>query len=167
MKRLLTLLVAAVFCSSIAATAQDMSDVIKAGKKAPAFKLPTPEGKMVSLADFKGKFLVIDFWASWCPDCRKENPDLVKIHSKYAPKGVAFIGVSFDTERDAWLKGIESDNLRWTQVSSLVKWKETQISKDYGINWIPTFYLINKQGRVIGAYITAESLAAALEKLAL
>ncbi|MBR7027344.1 MAG: TlpA family protein disulfide reductase [Bacteroidales bacterium] len=167
MKRLLTLLVAAVFCSSIVATAQDMSDVIKAGKKAPAFKLPTPEGKMVSLSDFKGKFVVIDFWASWCPDCRKENPDLVKIHSKYAPKGVAFIGVSFDTEREAWLKGIESDNLRWTQVSSLVKWKETQISKDYGINWIPTFYLINKQGRVIGAYITAESLAAALEKLAL
>ncbi|MBO6068668.1 MAG: TlpA family protein disulfide reductase [Bacteroidales bacterium] len=144
-----------------------MSEVIKAGKKAPAFKLPTPEGKMVSLSDFKGKYVVIDFWASWCPDCRKENPDLVKVHRQYAPKGVAFIGVSFDTERDAWLKGIESDSLNWTQVSSLVKWKETKISKDYGVNWIPTFYLINKKGRVIGAYITAEALSNALSKLSL
>ena len=127
---------------------------------------PTPEGKMVSLGDFKGKFVVIDFWASWCPDCRKENPDLVKIHSKYAPKGVAFVGVSFDTDREAWLSGIESDSLRWTQVSSLKQWKETQISKDYGINWIPTFYLINRKGRVIGAFITADALENALEKLA-
>ena len=166
MKKFLTLIVAAVFCSGIVASAQDMSDVLKAGKKAPAFKLPTPEGKMVSLSDFKGKYVVIDFWASWCPDCRKENPGLVKIHGKYAPKGVAFIGISFDTDREAWLRGIESDSLRWTQVSSLEKWKETTISKNYGINWIPTFYLINKKGRVIGAFITAESLENALEKLA-
>ncbi|MBQ4021808.1 MAG: TlpA family protein disulfide reductase [Bacteroidales bacterium] len=143
-----------------------MSAVIKAGKKAPAFKLPTPDGKLVSLSDFKDRYVVIDFWASWCPDCRKENPELVKLHAKYAPKGVTFLGVSFDTEREAWLRGIESDSLKWTQVSSLVKWKETQISKDYGVNWIPTFYLINKKGKVIGAYITAESLATALEKLA-
>lgn len=166
MKKFLTLLVAAVFCSGIVATAQDMSDVLKAGKKAPSFTLPTPEGKMVSLSNFKGKYVVIDFWASWCPDCRKENPDLVRIHGKYAPKGVAFIGVSFDTDRDAWLRGIESDSLNWTQVSSLVKWKETAISKDYGVNWIPTFYLINKKGKVVGAFITAESLENALEKLA-
>lgn len=165
MKRILIMLVAAVFCSGIAASAQDMSEVLKAGKKAPAFKLPTPQGKMVSLSDYKGKFVVIDFWASWCPDCRKENPDLVKIHSKYAPKGVAFIGVSFDTDREAWLRGIESDSLNWTQVSSLTKWKQTQISKDYGINWIPTFYLINKKGQVIGAFITADALENALSKL--
>ena len=165
MKRLFALIFAAVLCSGIALSAQDMSDVIKAGKKAPAFKLPTPEGKMVSLSDYKDKFVVIDFWASWCPDCRRENPELVKLHSKYAPKGVAFIGVSFDTDRDAWLRGIESDSLRWTQVSSLKPWKETQISKDYGINWIPTFYLINKKGRVIGAFITADALENALEKL--
>ncbi|MBR5736356.1 MAG: TlpA family protein disulfide reductase [Bacteroidales bacterium] len=166
MKKIFALIIAAVLCSGIALSAQDMSAVIKAGKKAPAFKLPTPEGKMVSLGDFKGKFVVIDFWASWCPDCRKENPDLVKLYSKYSPKGVAFVGVSFDTDRDAWLKGIENDSLRWTQVSSLKQWKETQISKDYGINWIPTFYLINKKGRVIGAFITADALENALEKLA-
>ncbi len=166
MKRIVTLVVAAVLLGCIGLSAQDMSDVIKAGKKAPAFKLPTPDGKLVSLSDFKDRYVVIDFWASWCPDCRKENPELVKLHAKYAPKGVAFLGVSFDTEREAWLRGIESDSLKWTQVSSLVKWKETQISKDYGVNWIPTFYLINKKGKVIGAYITAESLATALEKLA-
>lgn len=167
MKRLLVTLIAAVICSGIAASAQDMSDVIKAGKKAPSFKLPTPQGKMVSLSDFKGKFVVIDFWASWCPDCRKENPELVKIYKKYSPKGVAFVGVSFDTDREAWVRGIESDSLDWTQVSSLTKWKETQISKDYGINWIPTFYLINRKGQVIGAFITAESLENALSKLSL
>ena len=166
MKKIFALIIAAVLCSGIALSAQDMSAVIKAGKKAPAFKLPTPEGKMVSLGDFKGKFVVIDFWASWCPDCRKENPDLVKLYAKYAPKGVAFVGVSFDTDRDAWLKGIENDSLRWTQVSSLKQWKETQISKDYGINWIPTFYLINKKGRIVGAFITADALENALEKLA-
>ena len=166
MKRIVTLVVAAVLLGCIGLSAQDMSAVIKAGKKAPAFKLPTPDGKLVSLSDFKDRYVVIDFWASWCPDCRKENPELVKLHAKYAHKGVAFLGVSFDTEREAWLRGIESDSLKWTQVSSLVKWKETQISKDYGINWIPTFYLINKKGKVIGAYITAESLATALEKLA-
>ena len=166
MKRIVTLVVAAVLLGCIGLSAQDMSAVIKAGKKAPAFKLPTPDGKLVSLSDFKDRYVVIDFWASWCPDCRKENPELVKLHAKYAPKGVTFLGVSFDTEREAWLRGIESDSLKWTQVSSLVKWKETQISKDYGVNWIPTFYLINKKGKVIGAYITAESLATALEKLA-
>ena len=166
MKKILSLIVAAVFCSGIAVSAQDMSDVVKAGKKAPAFKLPTPEGKMVSLSDYKGKYVVLDFWASWCPDCRKENPDLVKLHARYAPKGVAFIGISFDTDRDAWLRGIEGDALRWTQLSTLEKWKETAVSKDYGINWIPTFYLINKKGRVVGAFITAESLENALEKLA-
>ena len=157
MKRVFTLIMAAVLCSGIALQAQDMSSILKAGKKAPAFSLPTP----------KGKYVVLDFWASWCPDCRKENPGMVKLHSVYAPKGVAFIGVSFDTDRESWLKGIENDSLRWTQVSSLVKWKETKISRDYGINWIPTFYLIDKKGRVAGAYVTADALSEALSGLSL
>ena len=167
MKKILTLVVAAIACCNIALPAQDMSAILKTGKKAPEFKLPDPDGKNVTLKDFKGTYLVIDFWASWCPDCRKENPGLVKVYDKYSPKGVSFLGVSFDTEREAWLKGIESESLRWTQVSSLKKWKETKISADYGINWIPTFYLIDRKGRVIGAYVTAEALSEALEKLAL
>jgi len=167
MKKFLILAIAAVMCGSLVLSAQDMSEVIQAGKKAPAFRLPTPEGKIVSLKDYSGKYVVLDFWASWCPDCRTENPGLVKLYEKYAPQGVAFIGISFDTDREAWLRGIENDSLDWPQVSSLKKWKETAISKDYGINWIPTFYLINKKGRVIGAFITAEALSNALSKLSL
>ena len=154
---------AALALSLFSLSAQDTSALLKKGAKAPDFTLTSDKGKKVSLSDFKGKYIVIDFWASWCKDCRKENPEMVKLYKKY--KKVRFIGVSFDTDENKWKECIAQDGLEWTQVSELKKWKETQISKEYGINWIPTFYLIDPQGRVAAACVTAGELAAELEKI--
>lgn len=122
-----------------AQNAESASALIAEGKAAPAFTLKSPDGKNVSLSDFRGKYLLVDFWASWCPDCRKSNPYMVQLHDSLKGKNIRFLGISFDTDAEAWKKCIEKDGLAWTHASELKKWKETAVSKSYGIKWIPTF----------------------------
>ena len=98
----------------------------------------TPDGKTVKLSDMRGKYVVLDFWASWCPDCRKDLPAIAALHNTYAERGVEFIGVSFDDKKENLVKAISDFNIAYTQVSELKKWKETQISAAYHIKWIPS-----------------------------
>ena len=141
------------------------ADLLKPGTTAPAFKLPTADGKMISLSDFKGKYVVLDFFASWCPDCRKDAPDVLKIYNAYKNKKVAVLGVSFDTDKAKWTTYAKEAGLVYPQVSELKKWKETKIIGLYNIKWIPSLYLINPQGKVVMTSIHASNIEAKLKTL--
>ena len=97
--------------------------LLKPGTTAPDFILPMPNGYRVQLAEFKGKYVLLDFWASWCPDCRKDIPAVKAMYEKYG-KNVVFIGVSFDTDRDRWAKCVADNGMTWRQVSELKRMRE-------------------------------------------
>ena len=132
----------------------DNSALLHIQSKAPDFLLPTVDGEAkIALSDYAGRYLVLDFWASWCPDCRKANPRMVDLYERYSDEDyrIDFLGVSFDTDREACLQAIKKDGIQWPQVSELKKWKETEIAKQYGIRWIPTVYVIAPKGEVLFA----------------
>lgn len=125
------------------------TELVKPGTVAPDFKMKTPEGKNFQFAKWaKGKTVVLDFWASWCPDCRKDAPEVVRLYNDYHKYGIEFLGVSMDTDVEAWKKAIEKFGIKYTQVSELKKFKETAISKAYGVNWIPSMVVIGPDGQV-------------------
>jgi peroxiredoxin len=125
-------------------------ELIKAGAVAPDFKMQTPDGKKFQFSKWaKGKTVVIDFWASWCPDCRKDAPEVVRMYREYHQKGIEFLGVSMDTDVEAWKKGIEKFGIEYPQVSELKKFKETDIAKAYGLNWIPSMVVVGPDGKVV------------------
>lgn len=130
----------------------------------PAFSMPDANGKTVSLADFKGQYVLVDFWASWCGPCRAENPTVKKAYSLYSDKGFTVLGASLDTKKDLWEKAIEADGLTWAHISDLEGWK-SPVVKEFGINGIPFNFLVDKQGKVIAKNLRGEELLKALEKL--
>lgn len=134
------------------------------GKKAPNFTLEDSTGKPVSLNDFRGNYLLLDFWASWCGPCRRENPNVVRMYKKYNDKGFEVLGVSLDSKRDKWLKAIEEDNLTWTHVSELKGW-DSKAGKLYGVMSIPHTLLINKEGIIIDKNLKGKDLKEKLMEL--
>ena len=125
------------------------TELVKAGTTAPDFKLKTPDGKTVQLSKFaKGKTVVLDFWASWCPDCRKDAPEVVRMYEAYRQYGIEFIGISMDTDVEAWKKAIAQFGITYPQVSELKKFKETDIAKAYGVQWIPSMVVVGPDGQV-------------------
>lgn len=141
---------------------------IGVGKKAPIFTQNDPNGKPISLSDFAGKYVLLDFWASWCGPCRQENPNLVKVYAAYKDKGFEILGVSLDDQKkkgkEAWLNAIEKDKLTWPQVSDLNSWNNAA-ARVYGVRAVPTNFLIDPQGVVVAQDLRGEELAAYLEKL--
>ena len=142
------------------------TELLKVGTAVPVFSLKTPDGKIVKLSDFKGKYLILDFWASWCPDCRKDAPNLVRMYDKFHKRGFEFLGISFDTDKEAWKKAIEKYGIAYKQVNELKKFHDTDISKAYGVKWIPSMYLIDKEGKVVLGTVISKKLEALLTKLA-
>lgn len=138
-------------------------DPFPPGSVAPNFTQPTPDGKLVSLSDFRGKYVLIDFWASWCGPCRRENPHLVKAYDKYKDKNFTILGVSIDTKenRHAWLDAIEKDGLVWTQVSDLRM--QNDAANLYEVVGIPQNYLIGPDGKVVAKTLRGNNL---MKKLA-
>jgi len=134
------------------------------GNKAPDFDGLTPEGKSIKLSDHFGKYLLLDFWASWCGPCRRENPNLVKAYQKYHDKGFEIFAVSLDKDKEAWLKGIKDDNLSWTHVSDLAFWNSAA-AKLYGVRAIPANVLIDPNGVIVGRNLRGEDLDKKLEEL--
>jgi peroxiredoxin len=122
------------------------------GKKVPDMQLPNPGGKVLSISSFRGKWLLLDFWASWCKPCRAESPFLVSVHNLYKSKGLEILSVSLDADRDAWMKAIVQDDLNWAHVSDLKGW-ESESARLFAIQAIPASYLINPEG-----VITAKNL---------
>ena len=146
---------------------KDMSQYmpgIETGIPAPAIELNTPDGTPVALSDFAGKWTILDFWASWCPDCRAEFPAVKELYDAYAPKGVDILGISFDTDAEAWKKCLDEQDFAWRQGSNLIKWKEgNPVSEAYGVRWIPTMVLVAPDGTVAGAALTAADMKALLD----
>lgn len=141
------------------------TELVRPGTEAPDFELKTPEGETFRLSSLKEKIVVLDFWASWCSDCRKDAPEVVKLYQKYHPKGVEFVGVSMDTNVEAWQAAIKQYDIEYLQVSELKKFKETDISKAYGIKWIPSLVVIGKDGKVLLSTVLSEKVGRLLEEL--
>lgn len=127
------------------------------GKAAPEFELPTPEGKKIKLSSFKGKVLLLDFWASWCKPCRAENPNVVRLYEKFKGKNFDILSVSLDENKEAWIKAIADDNLTWTHLSDLGGW-ESAVVPSYGLQAIPSTYLLDAQGVIIAVNLRGEAL---------
>lgn len=138
--------------------------LLKPGTTAPDFILPMPNGYRVQLAEFKGKYVLLDFWASWCPDCRKDIPAVKAMYEKYG-KNVVFIGVSFDTDRDRWAKCVADNGMTWRQVSELKRMREAKIAQTYGVQWIPSMTLVGPDGKVVLSTVVLERMEKALENL--
>lgn len=138
---------------------------VELGDIAPAIFSKSPEGKDLSLSSVsKDNYVLIDFWASWCGPCRKENPVLVEAYKEFHPKNFEILGVSLDNSRDAWITAIGKDNLLWPQVSDLGGW-ESGIAAQYGVRSIPANFLIDPQGKVIAKNLRGEELKQKLNEI--
>lgn len=137
---------------------------VKVGDTAPDFTLPDPSGKMISLHSFRGKYVLVDFWASWCKPCRMENPNVVKAYQQYKNRNFTVLGVSLDQKKDAWLKAIQADGLAWNHVSDLKFW-DSAVVPLFGINAIPTNFLLDPQGKIIAANLRGDALEQKLQEV--
>ncbi|MCA5006326.1 TlpA disulfide reductase family protein [Sphingobacterium bovistauri] len=132
---------------------------IKVGSIAPNFSQPDQDGKMIQLTDFKGKFVLLDFWASWCAPCRAENPNLRKAYINFKPKGLEVFAISIDENngRDAWIKAIKDDDLPWIHAADLKGWRN-EAAVLYGVRGVPQNYLIDPNGKIVAINLKAENL---------
>lgn len=132
---------------------------------APEISMKTPAGKTLKLSSLRGKVVLIDFWASWCGPCRKENPNVVRLYNQYKDKGFTIFSVSLDQDAEAWKKAIASDGLIWpNHVSDLLGWN-TPMTQLYGFQGIPHTVLIDKEGNIIGTGLRGESLEQKLKEI--
>ena len=142
-----------------------ITEVAPVGSKFIDFSLPDLDGKQIKLSDKIGKnYVLLEFWASWCPVCRKENPNVVKNYQQYKDKGFDVFGVSLDKNKEAWHKGIQDFGLHWTQVSDLSLWQNSA-AQLYGFRALPASILIDPQGNIVAKNLLGEELNKKLEEL--
>ncbi|RYG32810.1 MAG: TlpA family protein disulfide reductase, partial [Chitinophagaceae bacterium] len=127
------------------------------GGTAPDIKLPGPDGSEIALSSLRGKYVLIDFWASWCGPCRQENPNVVRLYNKYKDQNFEIFGVSLDKDKEKWLQAIQKDNLTWIHVSDLKFW-QSEAAGLYNITSIPATVLIDPQGKIIAKNLRGQAL---------
>lgn len=150
----------------------DLSEVISAKKRLSTGNLAidfsgiSPEGTKIQLSDFRGKYVLLEFWAAWCGPCRRENPNLVRVYDAFQNRGFEILGVSLDRNREDWLKAIEDDRLNWSHISDLKFW-DSEPARLYGIRHIPSNVLIDREGKILYRNLKSEDLGKVLENLLL
>ena len=127
------------------------------GAEAPGFAGQSPDGETITLESLRGKVVLIDFWASWCGPCRKENPNVVRVYDEYKDKGFEILGVSLDNKKDRWVKAIADDNLTWPQISDLQGWRSA-VARQYGVSSIPQTVLLDAEGRILARNLRGAAL---------
>jgi peroxiredoxin len=134
------------------------------GRTAPEFSMADTTGKPVALSSLRGKYVLVDFWASWCGPCRKENPNVVAAYQKYHDKGFEILGVSLDDKKHLWEKAINADKLTWQHVSDLKGWRN-QAAGLYMVKSVPSSFLLDKDGKIIAKNLRGEDLHKKLAEL--
>ncbi|SFM62948.1 Peroxiredoxin [Chitinophaga sp. YR627] len=139
---------------------------VRVGAVAPAFTAPDTSGHSISLKDYRGKYVLVDFWASWCGPCREENPAVVKAYQQFKDKNFDILSVSLDQsgKRAEWIKAIQKDGLSWQHVSELKFW-DSDVAKLYAIKSIPQNFLIDPKGKIIAKDLRGAALATKLEEI--
>lgn len=139
---------------------------LSVGGDAPEIALADTNGTTVPLSSLRGKYVLIDFWASWCGPCRNENPNVVRMYNKFKDKGFAIYSVSLDNpgKREAWVRAIRNDNLTWTHVSDLRGW-QSEAAQRYGVSAIPATFLVDRDGKIIAKNLRGAALEAKLEEV--
>ena len=149
---------------SLAARTHTAALTEKGGEMAPDFTLPTAAGQPFTLSSLRGKYVLVDFWASWCGPCRAENPRLRTLYQQHQAKGLEIVSVSVDADGAKWRKAVSQDQLPWTQVSDLKGW-DSPAAQLYGVLAVPTTVLIAPDGRVLERNLRGEALEKRLRKL--
>ncbi|ERJ60486.1 TlpA disulfide reductase family protein [Sphingobacterium paucimobilis] len=133
------------------------------GQPAPDITAYTPNNKTVKLSDYRGKYVLVDFWASWCVPCRKENPNIVRLYNSYKDKNFTVLGVSLDNNPGSWMRAVEEDKLDWTNISDLKAWS-SDLVLDYRIKAIPASVIVDPAGTIIGKNLRGTDLEAFLKQ---
>lgn len=154
---------ATTYGKKIAERIQKLS-AVAVGQVAPDFTLNTPEGQPLSMHSIKGKVKIIDFWASWCGPCRGENPNVVKIYKEFHPKGLEILGVSLDSNKEAWMKAIEDDQLTWNHVSDLKGWG-SEAAQLYAVNGIPHMIVLDENNVIVAKNLRGDALKAKIAEM--
>ncbi len=137
---------------------------VMVGSEAPEIALSDTTGATVPLSSLRGKYVLLDFWASWCGPCRSENPNVVRMYDKYKSKGFAIYSVSLDKDKESWVRAIRNDRLTWTHVSDLKYW-QSEAAQKYGVQGIPATFLLDKDGKIIAKNLRGPALEQKLEEI--